>query len=393
MYDSYREEAIKFRLTEPDESGRRDVVHLSALAELVIFGLLTAIIDTVLFVLLAKEVIGLFITLLGHGLLIATLCLWVIRRAHKHSGLRIALLLTLNTCFLGPFGAVGTFISVIMFMLFQRSSQSFLEWYRSIFPEEAIIPFDELHLNLKSGRERPEESASVSSFVDVISKGNTKQKQAAIQIITHNFHPNFAIPLKIALRDMDPVVRVQAASAVAAIERKYVNKLHELEEAYQERKDFMSTAQLADQFDEYANLGLMDKERERETRSKALLYFLEAYKLKENDRHVLLAIGRLLIRQNKTQEALDWFKSLLAKNLTTTEVIAWTIECLFKLKHFDPLRDFIRDYHDKIDVTKLHDNVKQFISLWRGESGSNPQTPNPGSQTTGSQTSLEGSPA
>ncbi|MDP3532481.1 MAG: hypothetical protein Q8S31_04250 [Alphaproteobacteria bacterium] len=368
MYESYREEAIKFRLTEPDESGPQDIVHFSALVELILIGLVSAIIESVLFTLLVKDVIGILLTLLGHVLLVGALFLWVIRRYHKHSGLRIALLLTLSTCFLGPFGAVGTFISVIMFVVFQKSSQSFMEWYKSIFPDTITVSFDELHLNLKSGRERPDEAATVSSFIDIISKGNTKQKQAAIQIITHNFHPSFAIALKIALKDMDPVVRVQAASAVTAIERKYVNKLHELEEHYLKNKNFLSTAQLADQFDEYGNLGLMDKERERETKNKSLMYFLEAYKIKNNDRHVLLAIGRLLLKQGKTLEAYEWFKKILEDGLYSTEILAWTIECLFKLKMYDALRDFIQTHRDKIDLTKLHENVKEFVTLWMGNS-------------------------
>lgn len=388
MYESYRDEAIKFRLTEPDESGPRDIVHFSALTELVLIGLFSAIVECALFTLLVKDVIDILLALLGHILLVAALFLWVIRRYHKHSGLRIALLLTLSTCFLGPFGAVGTFISVIMFMVFQKSSQSFMEWYKSIFPDEVVISFDELHLNLKSGRERPDEAGTVSSFVDVISKGNTKQKQAAIQIITHNFHPSFAIALKIALKDMDPVVRVQAASAVAAIERKYVNKFHELEEEYLKKKDFLSTAQLADHLDEYGNLGLMDKERERETKNRSLMYFLEAYKIKKNDRHVLLAIGRLLLKQGKTLEAYEWFKKILENGLYTTEILAWTIECLFKLKMYTNLREFIQTHYDQIDAKKLQENVKSFINLWLNDPKTSPSPP-----TNTDFNTLEGEPA
>lgn len=390
MYESYRDEAIKFRLTEPDASGPQDIVHISALVELVLIGLFSAIAECVLFTLLVKDIIGIFLTLVGHFLLIAALCLWVLRRYHKHSGLRIALLLTLSTCFLGPFGAIGTFISVIMFIVFQRSSQSFMEWYKSIFPDEVVVSFDELYLNLKSGRERADEAGTVSSFIDIISKGNTKQKQAAIQIMTHNFHPSFAVALRTALKDMDPVVRVQAASAVAAIERKYVNKLHELEEQYVKNKDFLSTALLADQFDEYGNLGLMDKERERETKNKALFYFLEAYKLKNNDRHVLLAIGRLLLKQGKIAEAYEWFHKILDSGFYTTEIIAWTIECLFKLKKYNILRDFIRTHYDKIDVTKLQENVNSFVQLWLG----NPQNQNsPDTNTRTDLSTLQGEPA
>ncbi len=35
---------------------------------------------------------------------------------------------------------------------------------------------------------------------------------------------------------------------------------------------------------------------------------------------------------------------------------------------YDALRDFIQNHRDKIDLTKLQENVKEFITLWMGDS-------------------------
>lgn len=369
MTQSLRDDAVKFSLTEPAQEGAREKLHFTALAELLIVGFVAAVVEVILFTVLSKKLGNIFFVLIFHFGLVCVLCLWVRWRQQRESGVRIAILLTISTAFLGAFGAVGTFVSVFVYYLFQKTSRTFMEWYKDIFPddEDAETALHELHLNLISGREKPEIASSVTSFIDVLKRGASKDKLAAIQVINRNFKPHFAPALKLGIQDSDPMIRVQAASAVAAIERTYTNKQQELEKIYANKRSIGSLLALAVHHDNYGNLGILDEDRAIENRKKALMYFKEAQAVKPDDDKINFAIGRLLVKLEEHKEAVDWYSKLLAQNKVTSEIVGWMIESLFKLKSYDELRSFILRYDSVIDATKLHENVKGFIDLWRGK--------------------------
>lgn len=368
MHESLRDEAVQFNITEPAQEGAREKLHFTALAELIIVGFIAAVVESILFTILAKKLGNIFFILVFHVGLVFLLSLWVKWRQRHESGVRIALLLTVSTAFLGAFGAVGTFVSVFVYYLFQKTSRSFMEWYKDIFPDDddSETALHELHLNLISGRENPEIAASVTSFTDVLKRGSSKDKLAAIQVINRNFKPHFAPALKIALQDSDPMIRVQAASAIASLERTYTNSQQELEKEHEKKGTYKTLIALAVHHDAYGNLGVLDQDRAAENRKQALDYYMEAFQQKPDDEKVAFAIGRLLVKLERHQDAVDWYKKLLSQNKVTPEIVGWTIESLFKLKSYDELRSFLSQYDSVIEKEKLHESVQGFIDLWRG---------------------------
>lgn len=367
MQESLRDEVIKFSFTEPAKEGAREKLRFTALAELIFVGFIAAVVEIILFTVLSKKLGNVFFVVVTHIGLVVLLALWVRWRQRHHSGVRIAILLTVSTAFLGAFGAVGTFISVFVYYLFQRTSRSFMEWYKDIFPDDDNVgtALHELHLNLISGRENPEIAISVTSFNDVLKRGSVQDKLAAIQVISRNFQPHFAPALKLGIQDSDPMIRVQAASAIAALERKFSNNQQKLEKEHAKKSSFKSLIALAVHHDNYGNLGILDADRAIENRKKALEYYKEAYDQNPDDDEINFAIGRLYVKLNQHQDAVDWYKNLISKQKVTPEIIGWMIESLFKLKAYDELRRFIVEYEKVIDIEKLHDNVKGFIELWR----------------------------
>ena len=69
----------------------------------------------------------------------------------------------------------------------------------------------------------------VEPFNDILSGGSVVQKQLALAKIARYFRPNLAPLLLQAIHDPDAAVRVQAATAMARIERDFMKRRMDLE--------------------------------------------------------------------------------------------------------------------------------------------------------------------
>jgi polysaccharide biosynthesis protein PelE len=369
MAKTSKDVQLHAELTEEAHEELMDVVHLSVLAEFFIIGVLTMVAEIGVYILFLQDAISFIFSFVLHMIVVGLLSLWVWKRFHIHSGIRISILLHMSTLFLGPFGAIGSVLSVFTYYFFQKTSHSFIEWYNEIFPEEIVIPSHELHLSILAGRERPEESASVSSFNDIMATGDTEQKQAVIQIITQNFRPEFSVAIHQALRDKDPVIRVQASSCVSTIERRFNNRIQDLTEKFRENPNsFVVCAALAHVLDDYAHSGLLDNKRIKEVIQRALFYYLEAVELKHDDFEVCISIGRIILKQKRYKEAKVWFGKIMKDGLESPIIYGWYIETLFYLKEYAELRKFVVEHKEILSDQSLHENVKQFAALWMDES-------------------------
>lgn len=208
----------------------------------------------------------------------------------------------------GLFGTVGALLGLISTAIFRTRSQEFSSWYESIFPTDAVTDPQTIYDSIMEGVDENPRTYGVMPFMDVMKLGSDNQKRRALAKMTSRFSPKFAPAFRVALADTSNTVRVQAATAIAKIEREFATKLERIELARsQAPNNVILTLALAKFYDDYAFTGILDPELERLNRERAISTYKAYLQQDPNSTEARVAIGRLLFRSRRWQEAADWF--------------------------------------------------------------------------------------
>jgi hypothetical protein len=312
--------------------------------------------------------------LCGHVLLIGLLSGYTVWRSRNGHDVRIEAWLCWFTLTLGPLGPIATFALLLMTNAFGRVAKPFEEWYASLFPEEDTNASERLYQRLMSGREDAIAEGSVGSLTDVLFTGNTRAKQAVVALLARRFRSDFAPALQMALNDPEASIRVQAATAASAIEERFHAQRLELEEtARQHKGDRVSMLDLARHMDEYAYAGVLDADRQLATMTAALDSYRAARGYDaapdapetDGDQAIDIAIGRLLLRLDRIEEAADHLAAL-SQTSPDPRPTLWHVECLYRLRRFDALRKRINDPRlAELALTDTYGNVNPVLNLWQ----------------------------
>lgn len=281
---------------------------------------------------------------------------------------RFLALLAMTTMFLGPFGPLGTMMAMALHGWFRRSATPFDEWYESLFPEEVDEPSRRLYEMLTRGLAQSASQETVTSFTDVLQYGSIEQKRAVISLLSRDFRPEFAPALQSALSDPNPAVRVQAATAAANIEGDFLDTAIELENrAKAHPQDAEAQFEVARHFDNYAFSGILDGDRQNENRRKAEVFYKLALELDDTLSTAALGIGRLMVRQQRLQEAESWFEAGFQLGRHSVSEINWYMEAAYKLGHYDKLRQAVFGFGEEILEAKgASERLKDVVRVWSG---------------------------
>ena len=328
---------------------------------------------------LALEVAGLvylsrgrispFAALSLHVVVVTLLGFWAFQRHRSNGDLRLPFLLLVSTSVLGPFGPLGTIMTVALTIWFTRDPVTVEEWYAAIFPEEEFE--EDPALDKIAGAVRGGEvKAVVTPFMEIMSFGNSRQRQALVALVTKYYKPPFAPVLRRALQDQNNAVRVQAATAIAKIETNFLDRSLELQAQV---RQFPGAEEpllaLASHYDDYAFSGVLDAAREKENRESACSGYRQYLELNHDNSEARLAVGRILSRQNRHREAAAWWESCRQSGFSSPEMTLWYMENLFHLKRFSELRSAAASEHAAIDSNKdLPLKMLETVTLWAGES-------------------------
>lgn len=291
---------------------------------------------------------------------------WVARLAARGRDIRLEAWLVWLTLTLGPLGPPVTLLLAILTSSFTASAKPFEEWYQSLFPEAWETPGERLYNRLLSGREDAIAEGSVNSLTDVLFTGSTRAKQAVVALLARRFRSEFAPALQMALNDQDASIRVQAATAATAIEERFHARRLDLEAVVQASPgDPKGHLALARHLDEYAFAGVLDAERQRAVMADALQAYRQFWERAGRDEDVELAIGRLLLRLERFEEA-EAHLAALSERSSDPRSVLWHAECLFRLRRFADLRDRAGD--PRLAGLAMHDefvDVGPVLNLWQ----------------------------
>lgn len=304
----------------------------------------------------------------AHALLSLLLLLtaaWLYRKRVRSPAF---LLLVIATPMMGPFGAVGAASAAVLRYLFSLRAIPFEQWYASLVPNLETTPARQLYERLVMRRGEPASRSTVASFRDVMALGTAQQKQIVLTAIADQFRPEFAPALKSALSDVEPAVRVQAASVSARIESAYLSRSVQLEEDRQAEPDNPTILlSLAEHYDAWAATELLDPARARTERMRALDYYRRLDAIRPGEHRILDAIGRLLLALDRPDQALVYLRTGAAREDAPPQILALHLECLFRLGRMSDLRRTARACWATIAGSALPDDMREAVRAWAGD--------------------------
>lgn len=278
---------------------------------------------------------------------------------------RFAMLLAVTGCFFGPLGTLGLAVITPLQVILRRQATPFEQWYSALFPEEENDEDEKLYRLIASGRAADQSHSGIDSFTDVMRHGSIEQKRAVLMLLARRFRPEFAPALKLALQDANPAIRVQAATATAEIESHFTERTVELEAAATAAPvDFAAQLAMAQHYDAYAFSGLLDSGREHASRRSALKYYGACLQLQPQNIDIRMAICRILVREGRHADAVDWLGQRLAQETSNRALVGWYLECLFHLRRFAELRGVAARFRDLLLDGDEDDRLRQSTQLW-----------------------------
>ncbi len=275
-------------------------------------------------------------------------------------------LLAIVTATTGIFGAVGALFGFIVNSVFLARSYHFKEWYETIFPSDITSESQTIFDSITEGLDENPRNYSVMPFNDVMRLGSENQKRRALAKMSSRFSPRFAPAFKSALSDSNNTIRVQAATAIAKVEREFTTKLERIEMARAEQpNDPTLTMALAKFYDDYAFTGVLDAELEKLNRTRAINTYKAYLQQDPNSSEAWIAVGRLLYRNHQWADAAEWFRAALDRGWKTNTMVLWYFESLFRLNQHRELRRAILEFGRGISGQEdLPRDVREAVGLW-----------------------------
>lgn len=331
-----------------------------------IFALVMTVIHAVILYMLIKTSVWPIVPILVHVLVSAFAI--VFTYAQYKSGLDVhhLAIMTIVSTVAGIFGTLGALLGFFVTAIFRARSQQFMEWYESIFPTDHLYDPEVVNDQIVEGIDENPQRYSVMPFLDVMRLGSEGQKRRAIGKMTTRFSPRFAPAFRVALADSSNSIRVQAATAVAKIERDFGRKLARIEAARsKDSRNPHLTMALAKFYDDYAFIGVLDPELENLNRERAINTYKSYLQQDPNSSEAWLAVGRLMFRSQRWDEAADWFRAALDRGWNSEQMVMWYFESLFRLGQYGELRRAILEYgRGVVHKDELPADVRNAVSMW-----------------------------
>jgi thioredoxin-like negative regulator of GroEL len=303
------------------------------------------------------------LALAAHTVVSVAIALWTLAPNARNDP-RLPLLTAISTAALGPLGAVGSLLTLLLGRRYMRSALPFDEWYRSLLPDTSDAENSRI-LSQAAAREGNEKEA-LASFADVLSFGSLSQKQDLIALIGRHFQPAFGAVLKRALSDDHSAVRVQAATAMSRIENSLLERTIELTNQVRANPNDAAALQaLAEHYDRSLFCGILDAHREEELIEDALAVYRGCLTYEPDNVGTRLAAGRLLLRSRRFDEAAEFFEQAAHPDCVTPQTALWRMESLFQLGRFGEIRRLARAWAAQPDTSAGYPvEAMEAVRLW-----------------------------
>jgi hypothetical protein len=298
---------------------------------------------------------GFYLAVPMHLAVMLLVLIWVVQGSGRS---RLAPMLLLAAAVTGPFGAAICMVACMVYASSPRAASP-SEWITALLPQEESIDDAKRHERIALGLDDLTTRSNVEPFQDILNSGTVVQKQMAIAKITRYFQPAFAPLLLQAVQDANAAVRVQAATALAKLERDFMTEYMKLEKTIKELPvPNPAKLQLADLCDDYAYAGLTDSQSRDALRSKAIGIY-EACMTQEETPELRLRLARLYLKQGMPEKTCEMLGSAIESGKAPTTSIPWYMEALFRLGKLSHVHNVARRFGDR-----LPQDIKDRLGIW-----------------------------
>lgn len=298
--------------------------------------------------------------LLAHLTLIAVLY-WQMRRMPVFQHAPGVLLILGLMLFVGPAGTAMGFLATLVYALIPESWTPMAD----SFPSEELTPDKKPtavgHIALEP-----------QSLCDVFRSGTLAQKRRAVSLIGANFKPEFAEALRMALRDEQNAIRVQAGMVLLKLEDEFGSKQLDLQAQGDELLaefgfgEDHTHLELARLYDQQAYSGLLDASRTKTARIQALREYRAHLAQHPDDDEAIAAVGRLLIREDQHQLVADWFGQQVREGKKSDAVLMWLAEALYRSRRYGELQAIVAEHGERLARKLPQDSaLRSALLLWQ----------------------------
>jgi len=282
--------------------------------------------------------------------------------------LNLFMTLLLQTAFMGFFGSCFALLTILRYAFYARNSVEFADWLESLFPEDEQRDSEQLYQRIAFGLDDKSDEY-VEPFQDLMIYGSTINKQMIIARVTRYFRPAFTPVLKIALKDPNNIIRVQAAASIAKIEDEFFNRYQERHKWIEHTPDnYTKNMQFAITCEEYAKSGILGEKRCLKIIEDTIATLKHCIELNPTDDNPKFIIGNMYLISGRNDQAYAVMKELVdASDFLIPEVMKTYSETLFKCKRYQELRDFCKQFTNGKRNNLLPDEeFDELCNVWAG---------------------------
>lgn len=339
------------------------LISLVVIRRIVFFVIL---LEAFAFFYLSKRSFVLSLTL--HFLIILTLIWLLTLFKSKNLDMRFLILLVLFTGTLGPPGAFIILLSIILFVLYGRLVTPLKTLINTFFPEsemtESQIAYERIFYNLD--QYHPEKVPI--PFKDIMLFGSYQQKRITIEKMLRYFRPEFTEALLAGLKDKSNSIRVQAATALSAIDNDFFNEylyLQNLTKQYPD--DLVLLKEYASHCADYAASEILDPDRAQKMRESAILAYEKYLQFKKDDIKTKAILGKLYVLNREYSIAKEYLKKLIAEPDCPEEAWLNLMNALYELEEFDELYEVAEErYQMSLPAVQSKEQLQEtaLVKLW-----------------------------
>lgn len=354
---------------EPEDIHEQRMVSSAnpANAVFIIMALVLSVVHGFNLYLFTSETIWVAIPLLVHVIVVAVTAAITYAQYKAGGEVHHMAVLTIVSATTGIFGTLGALFGYVAMIVLRQKNQSFTEWYESIFPSDHPSEPETLYDDIVEGQDENPRPYGVMPFSDVMRVGSEEQKRRALSAMTMQFNPKLAPAFKIALHDNNNAIRVQAATAIAKIERKFMEMREKIEAARaKEPKNPQVMYALARFYDDYAFTGVLDPELEKSNRERAISTYKAFLQQDPNNAEAWVSIGRLMFRNEQWADAAEWFKHAMERGWKVKNMILWYFEALYRQGDYAALRRAVAEHgRGIVGQEELPQPIRDAVALWQ----------------------------
>lgn len=209
-------------MAEPAAALRPRIALAERFADCLVGLLVAALEAAAIFALWQSGLASVVAVLAVHAATIVVLWRWLAYRSRHAADIAGPHLLLLAAAATGPVGAAVAALSALVPPR-PAADQTLLDaWYDRIAQASGVDQITELADGIAIGRTIDLAKASGPSFVEVMRGSNIKAQQTVLGLIARSFKPEYVPALVLALKNREPIIRVQAAAVATRIDRKSV---------------------------------------------------------------------------------------------------------------------------------------------------------------------------